>query len=127
MSDQEFEFEDVPAFNEHELSDTSTNSQPGKPGNKRKNWVFIQKYDSIEQALQALAEYDSYSYKRTHETVAGKKEEYRCSKTKVRGPQCDSAVQLLYHDEDMSVSLYKTRAEHTHDLILGEHSRLKFQ
>ena len=35
MSDQEFEFEDVPAFNEHELSDTSTNSQHGKPGNKR--------------------------------------------------------------------------------------------
>ena len=51
MSDQEFEFEDVPAFNEHELSNSSTSSQPGISQIKRKNWVFIQKHDSIEQAL----------------------------------------------------------------------------
>ena len=96
MHDLEFEFEDVQSFNDQE---------------------------SGEQALQDMNQCGSYSYKRSHETSAGKKEEYRCSKVKIRGPQCDSAFQLLYHDDDMSVSLFKTKANHSHEMILEENSR----
>ena len=128
MSDNEFELEDVPTFTEQALNDSSniqvSRTSHGKTNKKpRKNWIFVQTFVSRDLALQAILAYDTYAYKRDHETSAGKKEEYRCSKCKVRGPQRASAVQLLYHDDDLTVSLYKTRADHTHDTILQEHSR----
>lgn len=124
MSDNELE--DAPVFTEQALDsstsmNSSTSSQPVTT--KRKNWIYVETYDTRDLALQAVYAYDTYSYKRSHETSAGKKEEYRCSKCKVRGPQCASAVQLLYHEDDLTVSLYKTRSDHTHDTILQVHSR----
>ena len=121
MSDNEVELEDAPTFIEQELnvsSNSSTSSQATTTRRPRKCWIYVQTYDTSDLALQAVLDYDTYSYKRDHETSAGKKVEYRCSKCKVRGPQCASALQLLYHDDDLSVSIYKTRADHTHEAIL---------
>ncbi len=126
MSDNEFEFDDAPVFNEQEhdtSNSSSTTSQPTTTKKPRKNWIYVQTYDSSDLAINAINVYGTYTFKRDHETSAGKKVEYRCSKCKARGPQCASAIQLLYHDEDLTVSLYKTRADHTHDAILEENSR----
>ena len=126
MSDNEVELEDAPTFIEQELnvsSNSSTSSQATTTRRPRKCWIYVQTYDTSDLALQAVLDYDTYSYKRDHETSAGKKVEYRCSKCKVRGPQCASALQLLYHDDDLSVSIYKTRADHTHEAILQEYQR----
>ena len=36
---------------------------------------------------------------------------------KLRGPQCESKIQLLFHAHDTKVSLYQTDTVHTHEII----------
>ena len=72
MHDLEFEFEDVQSFNDQESPDTSSKIQPKNQQKKRKDWIYVQTFESGEQALQAMNQCSSYSYKRSHETSAGK-------------------------------------------------------
>ena len=47
--------------------------------------------------------------------------DYRCNLVKRRAKlQCASAVQLLYNANDNSISLYVTKAAHTHEIINEE-------
>lgn len=49
-----------------------------------------------------------------NDTDAGEKVNYRCNKVKKNGPQCPAAMYLLYHADRLTVSLFRTDADHDH-------------
>ena len=121
--DQSLQFDEVPIFQDRETSSSNSSTNKAQITKKIKKWLFVETLASREKALESLKAYGKYAYRRHRQTKEGKKEEYRCNMVKIRGPQCDSAIQLLYQEEDLTVSLYKTNAEHTHEAILEQHAR----
>ena len=53
----------------------------------------------------------------SYESANGRKQLYRCNLVVQRGPQCASALHLLYHADSFQVSAYISQEEHTHEAI----------
>lgn len=83
-----------------------------------KMYKLISNHQTQEEAIQATQDHGSYSLFRQYETKAGMKCEYRCNLVKLRGPQCDSKIYLLYHANN-PISLFKSFNEHNHDDIIA--------
>ena len=50
--------------------------------------------------------------KKRHAYIAGRKQPHRFNKATKQGNQCVRALQLLYHAEDLIVTLFVTEADH---------------
>jgi len=97
---------------ESPIEDTNNNcnEEHGK-----KKWKFVEKYLNKEDVLQLVKEKKVWSFLRSYTTYDGIKDIYRCNLVKRRGKQCNASLMLLYHAEDMSVSIFETINAHSHD------------
>ena len=83
-------------------------------------WLFQQSFDTAEQALQLIKSEECWAVGKMYETIAGRKQPYRFNKAPKRGNQCARALQLLYHAEDLRVTLFVIDADHNHDEIVAD-------
>ena len=118
MSDEEF------INRPHQLSDTEEQIEQNIVVDtkiKTKHvWLFQLSFDTAKQALQLIKSEEYWAVGKMCETIAGRKQPYRCNKAPKRGNQCARASQLLYHAEDLRVTLFVTDADHNHDEIVAD-------
>ena len=79
----------------------------------RHAWIFLNIYDTANEAVSFVRREKIWSYFYTNKTKDGDRVNYRCNQVKSRETQCKSQLYLLYHAEEESVSIYKTASEHT--------------
>lgn len=75
-------------------------------------WLLVKKFEDCKEAKQELKD---WSISSTKKTIQGEIVEYRCKKGNYRRNDCPVYMQLLYHSDSSSASIYKTDAEHEHN------------
>ena len=110
---QDFQFPE----DDTELSIQATSSNQRKKRAANRVFKIVSQHESAEEAIEIINNLQSYSTYRKFKSIEGERTEYRCNKVKLRGPQCASAYQIMYHSRNTSVTILKTVAEHTHDSI----------
>lgn len=63
---------------------------------------------------------ETWNISKSHDTDAGRKVYYRCTKVKKSATDCPCSVYLLYHCDNEAVSLYRTSRDHCHDQNAAE-------
>lgn len=97
--------------------DLETSSEEPKIQNSKMKtkfeWQFSREFPNAESAKTSL---DSklWSRYRKDETSQGPKIYFRCTKVKLRGPQCGAAIYHLFKNDSDAVLEYRTKSDHTH-------------
>jgi hypothetical protein len=73
-------------------------------------------FPSAEDALAFVKESNQWSIESVKKTAEGRNVFYHCkhSYPKTNGPQCHSAIYLLYHADSLMVSYFSTDKDHQH-------------
>lgn len=101
-------------------SDTEPEAEVGQPPSKKRRranreYYLDKAFTNQTVALQLIESENCWAkYGKFTSTKEGDKQFYRCSKAKQRGQQCSAAIYLLYHEDSLSVSVFRTEAEHDH-------------
>ena len=114
-------FETVIYSGDDSIQPKQKEAKKSKPANRV--FELRSRHDTPEEAIEELKKYGTYSINKEFETKQGIKVDYRCNQVKRRGPQCASAIHLLYHSTSSSVSLYSTKSNHTHTTINEESTK----
>ena len=86
---------------------------------KNRKWIYKSNFESVDEAKVWLVQDGYWSLYKSHETDAGRKEDYRCNKIPFRSKnQCANALQMLYHAEDLGVTIFESGEDHDHDELL---------
>lgn len=115
-----FQLEDitVPLYESSESIDkkdleTSKEERKEKVPKRKMEWEFIREFPNAELAKSSL-DSKSWSRCRKDDTAQGIKIYFRCTKVKLRGPQCAAAIYHLYKNDSDLVWEYRTKSSHTH-------------
>lgn len=76
-------------------------------------WEFRREFPNAESAKTSL-DTKLWSRYRKDETTQGLKVYFRCTKVKLRGPQCGAAIYHLFKNDCNIVLEYHTKSDHTH-------------
>lgn len=76
-------------------------------------WEFRCEFTNAESAKVSL-DPKLWSRYRKNETAQGLQIYYRCTKVKLRGPQCAASIYHLYKNDSDIVLEYRTKSDHTH-------------
>jgi hypothetical protein len=88
---------------------------PKKKRSDNKVWIFVEKFESIKDAEEAIKTANTWSSLRKHEVEEGMKKYYRCNKVKRKGPQCAAQIYLLFDAASDAVLMYRTDSDHDHE------------
>ena len=80
-------------------------------------WCHKQTFQTAKEAIEWVKNERIWSPTTSYESANGRKQLYRCNLVVQRGPQCASALHLLYHADSFQVSAYISQEEHTHEAI----------
>ena len=109
-------FQDIQYEPDDESFQPSKQPKPRLLKSANRDFKIFSKHHTPEDAFETMKQQGSYSKLREYETKEGIKVEYS-NQVKLRGLQCASSIQLLYHSTDTSLTLFKTINDHTHDEI----------
>lgn len=114
-------FNEVPVYNSDSDNDRSDCKDKKVLAKKKRGenikWVFVKKFNSIQEAEDTVRSENTWSILITRNTEEGKKRVYRCNKVKYRGVQCAAQIYLLFEADSEDVILFRTHADHNHDTI----------
>ena len=81
--------------------------------NRKRSWNIEQTFEDKATAIAFIENENNWSYHYSNNTSEGKKTYYRCNLAKRMGDQCDASIHLVYHNDSLNVTLYRTANNHT--------------
>lgn len=86
-------------------------------------WIYKQTFENPSDAKKWIEEQRVWSHFHSYDTVAGRKDQYRCNLVPYRGVQRAAAIHLIYNSDSYKVTLFATPEDHDHDQINHEKRR----